>query len=71
MAAPPEEELGLVMKHFVGNVSGYAAFWMDVAGDYVLRVLSQRDFNFSTALGQPDRPIIESRFPRPGIDRSQ
>lgn len=56
MATPPEEELGLAMKHFVGNVFGYAALWTELEGDYVLRVLRERNFDFSAAVGQPDRP---------------
>lgn len=56
MATPPEEELGLAMKRFVGNVFGYAALWTDVEGDYVLRVLGERTFDFPAALSQPDIP---------------
>lgn len=57
MATPPEEELGLAMKHFVGDGFGYAGLWTDLEGDYVLRVLRERDFDFSAALGELDRPV--------------
>lgn len=56
MATPPEEELGLAMRHFVGDAFGYAGLWTDLEGDYVLRVLRERHYDSSVALGQPDRP---------------
>jgi hypothetical protein len=56
MTTPPEEELGLAMKRFVGNVSGYADLWNDLAGNYVLRVLGERDFSSHAPIG-PIRPV--------------
>lgn len=58
MATPPEEELGLAMKHFVGNVSGYADLWIDLAGDYVLRVLGERDFSIPASTGRIGKRAI-------------
>jgi len=58
MVTPPEEELGLAMKRFVGNVFGYAELWMGLAGDYQLRVLGERNFNFPAAIGQTSKPVL-------------
>ncbi|WP_011583109.1 MULTISPECIES: hypothetical protein [Chelativorans] len=58
MVTPPEEELGLAMKHFVGDVFGYAGLWAALEGDYVLRVLRERHFDSSAALSQPGRPAM-------------
>lgn len=57
MITPPEEELGLAMKHFVGNVSGYAGLLDDVAGDYVLRVVSEKDPGFYADFSQISKAI--------------
>lgn len=69
MVTPPEEELGLAMKHFVGNIFGYPDLWNDVAGDYVLRVLGERDFSAHVAIGQTGKPItaiaVKPRMQRP------
>lgn len=70
MVTPPEEELGLAMKHFVGSASDYADLWNDLAGDYVLRVLRERDFSFHAPVGQIGKPATGVRV-KPGIDQRQ
>lgn len=70
MATPPEEELGLAMKHFVGNVSGYGPLWKDVAGDYVMRVLGERHFGSYAAVGQVGMPLTAIAV-KPRMERSQ
>lgn len=47
MATPPDEELGLAMRQFVGNVSAYAGLWNELAGDYGLRVEGETAPDFS------------------------
>lgn len=42
MINPPEEELGLAMKRFVGDIFGFADLWPEVGGNYALRVLGER-----------------------------
>jgi hypothetical protein len=69
MVTPPEEELGLAMKHFLGNVSGYADLWNAVAGDYVLRVLGERDSGFH-APGQIGKPVAAIAA-RPKMEQPQ
>ena len=67
MVTPPEEELGLALKHFVGNVfGGYADLWNNVAGDYVLRVLGEGSFHAAGQIGKPVTAIaVRSRRKQP------
>jgi hypothetical protein len=70
MVTPPEEELGLAMKHFVGSVfGGYADLWNDAAGDYVLRVLGERDSSLH-ASGQIGKPVAATAV-RPRMEQPQ
>jgi len=75
MTTPPEEELGLAMRHFVGNVSGYAGLWNELAGNYGLRVEGENAPDFSRAAfplskqgaglllkGTPERPASVLMF---------
>lgn len=42
MVTPPEEELGLAMKHFAGSgLLSYDSFIRDLVGNYALRVLGE------------------------------
>jgi hypothetical protein len=72
MVTPPEEELGLAMKHFVGGIPGYTGLWGDVAGDYVLRMLGEKDFGLRVDFGKPSKTIAHiSTRPRIESLRSQ
>jgi hypothetical protein len=42
MINPPEEELGLAMKRFVGDIFGFADRLLEIEGDYALQVLGER-----------------------------
>jgi hypothetical protein len=42
MINPPEEELGLAMKRFVGDIFGFADLLLEIEGDYALQVLGER-----------------------------
>lgn len=74
MATPPEEDLGLAMKLFVGNVFGYSDLWNALAGDYVLRVLRERDFSLHAAVGEIGNPVrvmsLRPKGPEPQLQAS-
>jgi hypothetical protein len=42
MATPPEEELGLAMRRFVGGMVGYEGMWKELEGDYALRAMTNK-----------------------------